>query len=328
VTEVKLLSVVVPIYFEESLLDEFYSRLKHVLDGLRPTLDHEIVFVNDGSTDRSLEMLLSFAESDPSVRVIDLSRNFGHQIAITAGIDAAVGHAVVVIDGDLQDPPEVIAQMVEMWRDGHHVVYGTRARREGESILKLATAKAFYRVLNLLSDTRLPLDTGDFRLMDRVVVDALKEMREETRYIRGMVVWVGFRQIALPYRRDARYAGATKYTLRKVIRLAVHGITSFSSKPLLLSAQFGSVVTFASFLYAAWLVFEKVMRPETSIAGWTSVLVAILFMGGVQLMSIGVLGAYLGRVFAETKRRPLYVVAGRYGGRCADTVGEPRGSRE
>lgn len=309
----KLLSVVVPIYFEELLLDELYARLKRVLLGLAPEFAHEIVFVNDGSTDGSLGMLRSYAEKDSCVRVIDLSRNFGHQVAITAGIDAALGDAVVVIDGDLQDPPEVIVDMVRLWREGNQVVYGTRAEREGESAFKLATAKLFYRVLNSLSETPLPLDTGDFRLMDRVVVDALKEMREETRYIRGMVVWVGFRQVALPYNRDARYAGETKYTMSKMVRFALDGITSFSSKPLLLAAQFGGIVTIVSFLYAAWLVAEKFVHPETSTPGWTSVLVAILFLGGVQLMSIGMLGAYLGRVFAETKGRPLYVIAGLYG---------------
>lgn len=319
--QAKLLSVVVPIYFEEELLSELYARLKGVLNQLAPELRHEIVFVNDGSTDSSIDMLRAFAEKDPCVRVINLSRNFGHQIAITAGIDSALGDAVVVIDGDLQDPPEVMIDMVRLWNEGNQVVYGTRAKREGESAFKLATAKMFYRVLNSLSETPLPLDTGDFRLMDRVVVDALKQMREETRYIRGMVVWIGYKQVALPYNRDSRYAGETKYTMQKMVRFALDGIASFSSKPLMLAAQFGSAVTLFSFLYALWLVVEKLLRPETSSPGWTSVLVAILFLGGVQLMSIGVLGAYLGRVFSETKRRPLYVVAGRYGDDSAPAEG-------
>ena len=320
--QAKMLSVVVPIYCEDELLDEVYTRLKAVLDQVAPELRHEIVFVNDGSTDGSLDMLRAFAEKDPCVRVIDFSRNFGHQIAITAGIDSALGDAVVVIDGDLQDPPEVIFEMVRLWREGNQVVYGTRATREGEGAFKRGTAKLFYRLLNSLSDTPLPLDTGDFRLMDRVVVDALKQMREETRYIRGMVVWVGYKQVALPYNRDSRNAGETKYTLRKMVRFALDGIMSFSSRPLVLAAQFGGAITGFSFLYALWLVIEKLVRPSTSTPGWTSALVAILFLGGVQLMSIGVLGAYLGRVFSETKRRPLYVVAGRYGDDSAPAEGE------
>lgn len=309
----KLVSTVVPIYFEEELIGELYRRLKGALAALGDEYDHEIVFVNDGSTDGSLPQLRALADADPNVRVIDLSRNFGHQLAITAGIDAASGDAVVVIDGDLQDPPEVIAEMLAKWEEGYAVVYGQRRSRAGESALKRVTARWFYRLLNSLSDTPLPLDTGDFRLMDRAVVDALCSMREEARYIRGMVSWLGFKQYALPYDRDARYAGTTKYTLSKMLRLATNGVMSFSVKPLTLMIDFGVLVTLAAFVLLVWAIIMRIARPEAVVEGWASTMVIILFLGGVQLISLGVLGAYVGRAFMETKRRPLYLVAGRYG---------------
>ncbi|HEY3316893.1 MAG TPA: glycosyltransferase family 2 protein [Coriobacteriia bacterium] len=304
-----LLSVVAPFYYSEKTAAEFYRRLKAVAGGLAPGMDHELIFVNDGSKDRTLEMLRDIAARDAHVRVLELSRNFGHQIAITAGIDAAHGDAVAVIDDDLQDPPEVILEMLAKWREGYKVVYGVRTKRKGENALKRGSAKLFYRLLNRLSEMPLPLDTGDFRLMDRQVVDVLKDMREENRYVRGMVAWVGFRQLGLPYERDARYAGETHYTLGKLFELAVAGIMSFSRKPLELSTRFGLAVTAVAFLAGVWVITGKLLHPGTVIAGWASVLIAVLFMGGVQLISVGVLGAYLGRVFYETKRRPLYVVA-------------------
>lgn len=309
----RLISVVVPIYFEEELIGELYRRLDAALAALAPRYTREIVFVNDGSTDGSLEQLVALAEKDASVRVVDLSRNFGHQLAITAGIDAAEGDAVVVIDGDLQDPPEVIEQMVAKWEQGYGVVYGQRVARAGESAFKLATARLFYRLLNSMSEVDLPLDAGDFRLMDRRVVDALVQMREEGRYVRGMVAWIGFKQFALPYSRDARYAGDTKYTLRKMLRLALAGLTSFSSRPLMLATSFGLVITAAAFLYLVFIIGQKLLRPETLVQGWASLTVIVLFLGGVQLLSIGVLGDYIARIFHESKRRPLYVVAERYG---------------
>ncbi len=319
-----LLSVVAPFYFSTLTIAEFYKRLKAVMVSLDGELDHELVLVNDGSTDETLTMLRDLAARDPHVRVVDLSRNFGHQIAITAGIDRARGDAVVVIDDDLQDPPEVILEMIAKWHGGFKVVYGVRAKRKGESAFKLATAKLFYRLIGRLSETPIPLDTGDFRLMDRQVVDALKAMREESRYVRGMVAWIGFKQYALPYERDARYAGETHYTMRKLIELALAGILSFSSKPLELSTRFGLLVTFIAFLAGVWVIIGKLMHPGTVIAGWTSVLIAVLFMGGVQLISAGVLGAYLGRVFYETKRRPLYFVAEEIGQSAEDAAGRVR----
>ena len=317
----RLLSVVVPIYFEELLIGELYRRLKGSMEELASRYEYELVFVNDGSTDGSLGLLRDLALEDACVRVVDLSRNFGHQLAITAGTDLACGDAVVVIDGDLQDPPEVIAQMVEKWEEGYDVVYGTRIARDGESPFKLATAKLFYRTLNRLSDLDLPLDTGDFRLMDRAVVDQLVQMREESRYIRGMVTWLGFRQCALPYRRDVRYAGYTKYTLGKMVKLALAGITSFSSKPLALAMYFGLFVALAAFVYLVWVIITTLTMPETIVPGYASLMVVVLFLGGVQLMSVGILGDYIGRIFYEGKRRPLYVVKERYGF-GADSPGE------
>lgn len=311
--KIPLLSVVVPIYFEEQLIDEFYYRMKKVLVNLEPHYRHELIFVNDGSTDRSLELLKALSQKDNAVRVIDFSRNFGHQIAITAGIDYATGDAVVVIDGDLQDPPEVIPQMVTKWEEGYKVVYGVRSKRKGETAFKLLTASIFYRLIGKLSDVKLPLDAGDFRLMDRVVVDALGQIHEENRYIRGLVTWIGFPQYGLPYERDIRYAGETKFTLKKMIKFAFDGITSFSDKPLHLSSQLGMLVTGASFIAMVWVILSKLIYPQSSIPGWTSLLVVVLFLGGIQLISIGILGQYIGRIYRETKRRPLYIVSKKYG---------------
>jgi polyisoprenyl-phosphate glycosyltransferase len=304
-----LLSVVAPVYCEESGIDEFYRRTKNVLAQMAPRYNHEIVLVNDGSTDRTPELLRALAQQDPHVRVINLARNFGHQFAITAGIDYAAGDAVVLIDADLQDPPETIREMVVRWEEGFKVVYGVRSARRGESRFKRWTAGLFYRVLQRLSDTRLPLDSGDFRLIDRAVVDALKEMREEHRYLRGLVAWVGFPQCGLTYQRDPRYAGETKYTLVKMVRLALNAIFSFSAKPLYIASYLGVTVTLVSLLLILWIVGNKLINPATSVTGWTSLTAVVALLGGVQLISIGVLGQYVGRIFEQTKRRPLYIVS-------------------
>jgi glycosyltransferase involved in cell wall biosynthesis len=306
------ISVVVPVYRSAPILPETHRRLTEALTAL-DDLDYEIVYVNDGSPDTAGEILHDIVARDGRARLISLSRNFGHQAAITAGLDNAGGDAVVVIDDDLQDPPEVIAQMVECWRQGNKVVYGVRAVRRGESVFKRASAKLFYRLLQRLSDRPIPLDAGDFRLLDRSVVDVLRRMREESRYMRGMVSWVGFQQFALTYERDARYAGESNYRLRQSIRLALDGIVSFSTRPLLLSAAFGALVTLAAFLAMVWLIVGKLVNPDSVVAGTTTVIVAVLFMGGIQLVTIGVLGTYLGKVFYETKKRPLYVAAERLG---------------
>lgn len=303
-----LLSVIVPVYGSETILPHTWTRLTTVLSGI-PDLDYEIIFVNDASPDGALEVLRTLAQDDPRVRVISLARNFGHQVAISAGLDLAQGDAVVTIDDDLQDPPEVIADMVTAWRDGYDVVYGQRSERKGEGSLKRSSAALFYRFLSWLSDTPLPLDTGDFRLLDRAAADALRLMREESRYIRGMVAWLGFKQMAIAYSRDPRHSGSGNYTMEKLLRLAFDGILSFSSKPLLLAGRFGALVTTVAFAFGVFLISAKLYDPETIVQGWTSVMVVVLFLGGVQLMSIGLMGAYLARIFNETKQRPLYLVS-------------------
>jgi dolichol-phosphate mannosyltransferase len=306
-----LISVVSPVFCEEQTIAEFYARAKRALETLAPAYRGEIVFVNDGSTDGSLGELTRIAAHDPAVRVVDLSRNFGHQVAITAGVDHAGGDAVVVMDADLQDPPELIAEMVRLWREGFRVVYGVRRARQGESVFKRATARVFYRLLSRLADVPIPLDSGDFRLMDRSVVDVLRELREESRYIRGLVSWVGFKQCPIHYDRDPRHAGETKFSLRRMLGFAFDGISSFSDKPLRVASHLGTLVTIGSLGLMVWLIIGKILYPNRSEAGWTSMMAVVLFLGGVQLISIGLLGEYIGRIFRQTKSRPLYVVAQR-----------------
>ncbi|MGL6041189.1 MAG: glycosyltransferase family 2 protein [Deefgea sp.] len=305
------LSVVIPCYNEEEVIGETLKRLRDFRATVSD-MDCEFIFVDDGSKDRTRELLLAAQAADPEIRIVGFARNFGHQTAVTAGIDAASGDAVVLIDADLQDPPEVVTEMIALWRAGYHVVYGTRVDRPGESAFKLVTARAFYRVLNKLSDVPIPLDTGDFRLMDRKVVDVLKAMPERDRFVRGMVSWVGFKQVALPYRRAERFAGESKYPLRKMIRFATDGIISFSTKPLQLSITVG---LFSSFVALIGIINTLIVRLTTPdwVAGWAEIMVAILFLGGVQLMCIGILGEYIGRIYNEIKRRPLYVVQDRVG---------------
>lgn len=309
----KVLSVVVPVYFEEAVVQEFHRRTMVALAPLETEFDLEFVFVNDGSTDRTLEQLLDLRSRDPRVKIIHFSRNFGHQIAVTAGVDYASGDIVVIIDADLQDPPEVILEMMAKWREGFKVVYGVRSERMGETAFKKITAKAFYRVIGKLSDVRIPMDTGDFRLMDRSVVEGLRQMREESRYLRGMVSWLGFRQCGVSYVRDARFAGTTKYPLRKMIRFALNGITSFSEKPLIFAGWFGFLATLAGFLFLLYILVSKILNPGASAAGWASLMAIILFFGGIQLLSLGVLGQDVGRIYREVKRRPLYMIERAWG---------------
>lgn len=311
--DVPLVSVVCPVYNEEASILEFHKRTSHAMASIEPPVRWELLFVDDGSRDDSAALIRKICADDPTSHLLRLSRNFGHQKAITAGIDAARGDAVVVIDSDLQDPPEVIAGMVARWREGDKVVYGVRRQRQGESAFKLVTAKVFYRVINWLSDIQLPLDAGDFRLMDRQVVDALGEIREENRYMRGLVTWVGFEQSALEFERDPRFAGTTNYPLPKLIRLALDGITSFSERPLRLALQVGTLITLLAVLLVSWIVASRIVSPESSRPGFASLMVVLLFLGGVQLMSIGLLGEYVGRIYRETKQRPLYIVAERIG---------------
>lgn len=301
-----LVSVVVPCFNEEEMVFEIHRRLAALADS-RPSERFELLFVNDGSRDNTLQFLKQAAANDTRVRVVSFARNFGHQLAVTAGIDHAQGDAVVLIDADLQDPPEVIGEMIDRWREGYQVIYGVRTERQGESIFKRATAYLFYRMLGLLSDTPIPLDTGDFRLMDRVVADVLRAMPERDRFIRGLVSWVGFRQFALPYKREERFAGSTKYPLRKMIRFASDGMVSFSVKPLKLAITVGTISAGLACAGIIWVFIGRLLTNNW-VPGWTATIIAILFLGGIQLLCTGLLGEYVGRIYMQSKGRPLYVI--------------------
>lgn len=306
-----LLSVVVPCYNEQEVLRATHERLTGVLAELS-TLDYELIFVNDGSRDDTQPILMQLQLVDSHIRVLLLSRNFGHQVAVTAGLEEASGDAVVIIDADLQDPPEVIPQMVQLWREGNDVVYGMRVDRRGESKFKLWTAKIFYRLINRLSETKMPFDAGDFRLLDRRVVEVINAMPERARFLRGMVSWAGFRQVSLPYERAARHAGTSKYPLTKMIRFAMDGIISFSLLPLKLAIWTGFLAIWIAVAGIIVAVIDRLMDKNLT-RGWASLFVAVLFMGGVQLVSLGIIGEYLGRIYTEVKRRPLYVIQERLG---------------
>ena len=315
----QLLSVVIPCYNEEVVIGETIKRIRAFCSELQ-NLDIELIFVDDGSSDRTRELLKDFSADEPKVKIIGFARNFGHQIAITAGIDAANGDAVVLIDADLQDPPEVVHEMIAKWREGYDVVYGTRTDRPGESTFKLATARGFYRLLNRLSDVPIPSDTGDFRLMSRKIVESLKAMPERDRFIRGMVSWIGFRQIALPYRRAERFAGESKFPLVKMLGFATDGIISFSDKPLQLSIALGAFSAVLSLLGVVYAVYVRIFT-DSWVPGWAGLMVAVLFIGGVQLISVGILGEYVGRIYKEIKHRPLYIVDEYIGfDRCAPAL--------
>ena len=309
-----LLSVIVPCFNEEAVLRSTHERLNEVLRGLND-LRYEIVYVDDGSRDQTPGILAELQAQNPEVRVLRLSRNFGHQVAVTAGLEQAAGNALVVIDADLQDPPEVIPEMVQRWLEGNHVAYGSRIARAGESRFKLWTAKAFYRLINRLSDTRIPVDTGDFRLMDRKVVEVLLDMPERGRFLRGMVSWIGFRQVAVPYYRAPRPAGDSKYPLFKMLSFAMDGIMSFSVLPLKLAVWLGIVAICMAIVGIVMAIFVRLFGfYDLQLGrGWASLFVAILFMGGIQLVSLGIIGEYLGRIYTEVKRRPLYAVEERLG---------------
>lgn len=303
------ISIVAPVYDEELLLPEFYRRMVAAIEPLN--VPFEIILVNDGSHDSSGQIMDQLHTQDARVKVLHFSRNFGHQIAITAGTDHATGKAVAVIDSDLQDPPEVIAEMYKQWLSGYQVIYGVRSGREGETVFKRATASLFYRLIRRITNINLPLDTGDFRLMDQRVVVAMKSMREHHRFMRGLSVWVGFKQTGVPYRRDARKAGITKYPFRKMIRFALDAITSFSYLPLQLATYSGFVI--AGLSIVAIIIAIILRLTGSAIAGQATTLVSVLFLGGIQLIFLGIMGEYLGRIYDEVKRRPLYIVAERHG---------------
>ena len=315
------ISVVVPVYNESAGIRAFHERASKALASL-PGADYELIYVDDGSGDDSWPQLAGFAAADPHVRVVKLSRNFGHQIAITAGLDRARGDCAVVIDADLQDPPEVIARMVEKWRSGFDVVYGVRSKRRGESALKLLTARAFYRLLDRITGIRIPVDVGDFRLMSRRALDQLNQLREKDRFVRGLVSWIGFPQAGIEYERDERVAGETKYPYRKMFKFALDGITSFSTAPLKLATWLGYATSFLAFLYLASVFVQRAMG--ITVAGWATIMVALLFLGGVQLICLGIMGEYVGRVFNEIKPRPIYVVETVVGESVQNAAGGPQ----
>ena len=305
-------SIVVPVYNEELLIEESYRRLKKVMDTTGES--YELIFVNDGSHDKSAEILANICENDNNVKLISFSRNFGHQTAITAGMDNAKGDAVVVIDADLQDPPEVILKMIEKWKEGYDVVYGKRAERKGESFFKLFTARVFYRLLKSLTNVDIPVDTGDFRLIDRKVCDVMNSMtsiKEKNRYIRGLVSWVGFKQIGVEYVRDPRFAGETKYTLKKMLKLAMDGITSFSYAPLKLPLNIGIFLTAASVIYFIVELILRIVGIKISIVN--TVIAVNILLSGINFVVLGTFGEYIGRIYDEVRDRPLYIITKKVG---------------
>jgi dolichol-phosphate mannosyltransferase len=300
-------SFVIPIYNEEATIPELYRRLQGVMAQLDGQV--ELILVNDGSGDRSLELLRDLHQRDPRVCYLNLARNFGHQIAVTAGLNFVRGEAVVILDADLQDPPELIPAMLDRWRQGYEVVYAQRTSRRREGRLKRFTAYLFYRLLKQLADVDIPLDTGDFCLMDRRLVDILNAMPERNRYIRGLRSWIGFRQIAIPFERDPRFAGEVKYTFRKSLALGINGLVSFSKVPLRISTYVGLLSALVAVLMACLVVYWRVFYPTSPLTGYATIAVAIFFLGAVQLVSIGILGEYIGRIYEEVKNRPLYTLA-------------------
>ncbi len=304
------LSVVIPVYNEEETLEVLVERLTVALDGMGgpDELSWQVIFVDDGSTDSSPELLQNFHRRDPRIACVTLSRNFGHQVAISCGLDYARGDAVIAMDGDLQDPPEVLPDLVARWREGYEVVYAVRQKRK-ENIVKRAAYRSFYWLLNKVSYLDIPLDSGDFSLMDRRVVDLLREMPERNRFVRGLRTWVGFRQTPYEYARGARYAGTSKYTLTRLLRLAFDGLVSYSFVPLRLVSNIGLVVSLSSLGYLGYLT-GAYWFGDRAVQGWTSTVSIVLFLGGVQLLALGIIGEYVGRVFDEVKRRPHYVISG------------------
>jgi glycosyltransferase involved in cell wall biosynthesis len=298
-------SIVAPIFNEIDNLPEFYRRIKEVMESSGE--EWELVLVDDGSSDGSTERIRELAKSDPHVQAVIFARNFGHQIAITAGWDYARGEAVVIIDGDLQDPPEIILELARKWKEGYEVVYAVRAEREGETWFKKFTSSLFYRIIYQITDVKIPVDTGDFRLMDRKVVDVLKQMHERHRFPRGMSAWVGFRQIGVDYKRAARFSGETKYPFRKMLKLALNAITSFSYFPLQVATFFGFFSAGIAILAIPVVIYLRV-AGSPQLTGQATTLIAVLFLGGVQLISLGILGEYIGRLYDEAKGRPLYIV--------------------
>ncbi|MEM5948121.1 glycosyltransferase family 2 protein [Spirochaetia bacterium 38H-sp] len=300
-----MVSIIIPVFNEEEVLNELYKRITTVMDSTKE--DYELVFIDDGSSDNTYSMLKELHKKDRRCKIIHFSRNFGHQIAITAGMDYCKGDAIVIIDADLQDPPELIPEMLEKWKQGAQIVHAKRKKRKGESIFKKATAAIFYRTLKALTNVEIPVDVGDFRLMDKKVVQSLRSMRERNRFVRGLVSWTGYKQAEVTYIRDPRFAGTTKYPLKKMIRFALNGITSFSDKPLKIASLLGFLLSTAGFIYMLYVLYQKLFTTQV-VQGWTTIVVLILVFNGFTLLSLGILGEYVGRIYEEIKQRPLYII--------------------
>lgn len=313
----KKISVVIPLYNEEAVIEQTYTRLKDVMETL--AMDYELLFVNDGSKDKTLQLVQTLSFADKHVKCLAFSRNFGHQIAITAGTDYASGDAVVVIDADLQDPPELIPEMIQKWQDGFDVVYAKRIKRNGESFFKKWSAKMFYRTLHRLTDVEIPVDTGDFRLMDKKVYTELKKINEKNPFVRGLVSWLGFQQVALEYEREERAAGETKYPLKKMVKLSLDGLTSFSHQPLKMASYAGVALSIAGFIYMLVVLFQTLFTA-TTVNGWSSIIIIQLLFSGFVLIILGMIGEYIGRIYDEVKDRPLYIVEASYGFEQRETV--------
>ena len=305
--ENKKVSLVVPMYYEEKVVNECYKRLTEVLKKLE-NYDYEIIFINDGSKDKTLELLEEIAANDNKIKILSFARNFGHQCAVTAGLKHVSGDAIVIIDADLQDPPELIPEMLKLWEEGNQVIYGKRKTREGESAFKLLTAKMFYNTLNALSDVEIPKDTGDFRLVDRQVVDVINSLPEHNKFLRGLWSWVGFKQLPYEYERKERFAGETKYPLKKMLKLASDGIISFSTKPLKFVGALGLISIAISAFIMIYALISFAFKLNNLTAGWTSLMVAITFFAGVQLLSIWIMSEYIARIYDESKNRPQYII--------------------
>lgn len=303
----KKISVVIPMYYEEEVAKECYDRVTNVLKSVS-NYEYEIVFINDGSKDKTLEILEKIAEEDKMVKVISFARNFGHQCAVTAGLQYVTGDAIVIIDADLQDPPELIPEMLKLWEDGNEVIYGKRKTRDGESKFKLLTAKMFYKTLNALSDVEIPKDTGDFRLVDKKVVDVINSLPEHNKFLRGLFSWVGFEQKAFEYERKERFAGKTKYPLKKMLKLASDGIISFSTKPLKLVGGFGILSICLSFVIFIYAILSYFFKWNELTPGWTSLMITMTFLSGVILLSLWMISEYISRIYDECKSRPQYII--------------------
>ncbi len=303
----KKVSVVIPMYYEEKVANKCYERVNESLAKIED-MNKEIIFINDGSKDKTLEILEKIAQNDKDVKVISFSRNFGHQAAVTAGLKEVTGDAIVIMDADLQDPPELIPQMLDLWKQGYEIIYGKRKKRKGESIFKLLSAKMFYKTLNALSDVEIPKDTGDFRLVDRKVVDTINSMPEHNKFLRGLFSWVGYKQIPFEYERQERLAGKSKYPLRKMTKLASDGIISFSRKPLKVMGAIGLMSIIVSILVFIYALISYIFKLNNLSAGWTSIIITITFFAGVQLLAVWLLSEYVGRIYDETKRRPEYII--------------------